>query len=104
MLQILNLEEAKEWSEINLYEADSFLFPLNVAVKRGLLMEIDKEHFAIVETEYNGCTWILDEIRKLSDEEMKKNNLHCKYRYKEHIIDAPKGYNGTMEISAGFNL
>ena len=27
------------------------LFPLNVAVKKGLLMGIDKEHFAVVETE-----------------------------------------------------
>ena len=35
MLQILNLEEAKTWSEKNLYETDSFMFPLDVAVKRG---------------------------------------------------------------------
>lgn len=104
MLQILNLEEAKEWSETNLYEADSYLFPLNVAVKRGLLMEIDKEHFAIVETECNDCTWVLDEIRKLSDEEMKEKDLYCRYRYKEHVIDAPQDYQGARYISAGFNL
>ena len=47
-LQILNLQEAKEWSEKNLYEADSFLYPLKVAVNRGLLMKIDEEHFAVV--------------------------------------------------------
>ena len=41
MLQILNLEEAKEWSEKNLYESDLYLFPLNVAVKKGLLMGIE---------------------------------------------------------------
>lgn len=104
MLQILNLEEAKEWSEKNLYESDSFLFPLNVAVKRGLLLEIDKEHFAIVETEANGCTWELDEIRKLSDKEMEENDLWCRYRYKEHITKYPEGYNGAMEHNAGFNL
>lgn len=104
MLQILNLEEAKEWSNQNLYEADSFLFPLNVAVKRGLLMEIDKEHFAVIETECNGCTWVLDEIRKLSDKEMEENDLYCRYRYKEHITKAPEGYNGATEHNAGFNL
>lgn len=104
MLQILNLEEAKAWSEENLYEADCYLFPLNVAVKRGLLMEIDKEHFAIVETTNFGCTWVLDEIRKLSDQEMKENNLYCRYRYKAHVTECPKGYEGTRQLCAGFNL
>ena len=104
MLQILNLQEAKEWSERNLYEADSYLFPLEVAVKRGLLMEIDKEHFAVVETEYCGCTWVLDEIRKLTDEEMTENNLYCRYRYKEHVTESPKDYYGAMMHNAGFNL
>lgn len=104
MLQILNLEEAKEWSEKNLYESDSYLFPLSVAVKRGLLMEIDKEHFAVVETEYNDCTWVLDEIRKLTDEEMEENNLYCRYRYKEHVTKVPEGYKGATAHDAGFNL
>ena len=49
MTKILNLEEAKAWSEKNLYDADCYMFPLSVAVKRGLLIEIDKEHFAVTE-------------------------------------------------------
>lgn len=104
MLEILNLEEARNWSEQNLYEADSYLSPLSVAVKKGLLMEIDKEHFAVVETTNFGCTWVLDEIRKLSDEEMKENDLYCRYRYKAHVTECPEGYKGAMEINAGFNL
>ena len=76
MLQILNLAKAKAWSEKNLYEADSFLYPLKVAVNCGLLMEIDEEHFAVVETEHFGCTWVLDEIKRLSDEEMKELDLY----------------------------
>lgn len=104
MLQILNLEEAKAWSEKNLYEADSFMFPLDVAVKRGLLMEIDKEHFAVVETEQNGCTFVIEEIWKLTDEEMKENNLYCRYRYKEKIVKHPEGYKGWMEHESGFNI
>ena len=104
MLQILNLAEAKTWSEKNLYEADSFLYPLKVAVNRGLLMEIDEEHFAVVETKHFGCTWVLDEIKRLSDEEMKELDLYCRYRYKEHVTTYPKGYQGAMEINAGFNL
>ena len=104
MLQILNLKEAKAWCEKNLYEADSFLYPLTVAVKRGLLLRIDEAHYAVVETEQNGCTWVLDEIRKLSDEEMKENDLYCRYRFKAHVTEHPEGYNGAMDINAGFNL
>lgn len=104
MLQILNLEEAKTWSEKNLYDADCYLFPLEKAVKNGLLMEIDKEHFAVVETTNFGCTWVLDEIRKLSDKEMKENDLYCRYRFKAHVTEYPEGYNGAMEMDAGFNI
>ena len=104
MLQILNLKEAKEWSEKNLYEADSYMFPLSVAVKNGLLMEIDREHFAVVETEYNNCTYVIERIWKLTDEEMRENNLYCRYRYKEKVIKHPANYKGWMEHEAGFNL
>ena len=106
MLQILNLQEAKEWSEKNLYEADSFLFPLDVAVKRGLLLAIDEEHFAVVETENKetGCVWRLEEIKRLSDEEMKESNLFCRYRFKAYVLHAPKDYKGILDINAGFNL
>lgn len=106
MLQILNLEEAKVWSEKNLYDADCYLFPLEKAVKNGLLMEIDKEHFAVVETENKetGCVWRLESIRKLSDEEMEENNLFCRYRFKAYVLHAPKDYKGILDIDAGFNI
>lgn len=104
MLEILNLEEARNWSEQNLYEADSYLSPLSVAVKKGLLMEIDKEHFAIAETEQNGCTCVIEKIWKLTDEEMKEHDLWCRYRYKEVITKHPTDYIGWMEHEAGFNL
>ena len=103
-MKILNLEEAKEWSEKNLYDADCYLFPLEKAIKNELLLVIDKEHFAIVETTCFGCTWVIDEIKKLSDKEMKENDLYCRYRYKAHVTEHPEGYNGAMEINAGFNL
>ena len=103
-MKILNLEEAKKWSEKNLYNADCYMFPLSVAVKNGLLMEIDNEHFAIVETENFGCTWVLDEIRKLSDEEMKENDLYCRYRFKAHVTEKPNNYHGVTEMNGGFNL
>ena len=104
MLQILNYQEAKEWTEKNLYNADCFLYPVKVAVKNGLLIEIDTEHFAVVETTSFGCTWVLDEIRKLTDKEMEENDLYCRYRYKAHVTEHPEDYNGAMEINAGFNL
>lgn len=104
MLQILNLQDAKEWSERNLYESDSFMFPLDVAVKRGLLLAIDEEHFAVAETEQNGCTCVIERIWKLTYEEMKENDLYCRYRYKEKIVKCPEDYQGWMEHEAGFNL
>lgn len=103
MLQILNLKEAKEWAEKNC-ETDSYLFPLTIAVANGLLMEIDKEHFAVVETKSSCCTWVLDKIWKLTDEEMKEQDLYCRYRYIEHVVKAPEDYQGAREINAGFNL
>ena len=85
-------------------DADCFLYPVKVAVRNGLLIEIDTEHFAVVETTSFGCTWVLVEIRKLTDKEMAENDLYCRYRYKAHVTEHPEGYNGAMEINAGFNL
>lgn len=104
MLVVLNLKEAKEWCNRNLYDADSYLFPLDKAVKSGRLMEIDKEHFAIVETICFGYRWVLDKIWRLTDEEMEQNNLYCRYRYIEHLVDIPAGYTGATEHNAGFNV
>lgn len=69
-------------------------------------MKIDDTHFAVIITEnpVSGCRWMLDSIRRLTDEEMKAENLYCRYRYKEHVISAPEGYDGETEIDAGFNL
>ncbi len=104
MLQILNMEEAKTWSNENLFEADAYMFLLDVAVRNGLLLQIDSEHFAVVETECFGCTWVLDEIRRLTDEEMKANDLYCRYRFKAHVTECPKDYVGVIDMEAGFNL
>lgn len=104
MLEILNLKEAEKWTEENLYEADLYLFPLEVAVKNGLLVEIDKGYYAVRETECNGCTWVIDSVRKLTDEEMKANNLCLRYRYSEHVTEKPDGYQGVTEMNAGFDL
>lgn len=42
MKKTLNVEEAEKWAEKNLYESDSFMFPLDVAVRRGLLKKVGK--------------------------------------------------------------
>ena len=101
MINILDLNEAKEWAEKNLFEADSFLFPLNVAVKNGLLLNIDDEHFAVKEVETKFCTWVVDSITRLSDEEMKKAELYHRYRYKAHAENCVPGYEGIREIDCG---
>lgn len=104
MYKVLDVKEAKEWAGKNLYEADNFMFPLDVAVKRGLLKPVGEEHYAVVEHEVNGCIWHLDEVRKLSDKEMKENDLYCRYRYKAHVISVPEGYAGATEICAGISF
>ena len=73
MLQILNLAEAKAWSEKNLYEADSFLYPLKVAVNRGLLMKIDEEHFVRLKKEIDNL------VNKIS-QKVRKENSYLKVR------------------------
>ena len=40
----------------------------------------------------------------LTDEEMKENDLYCRYRYKEKIVKHPEGYKGWMEHESGFNI
>lgn len=104
MLEILNIEQARKWVDENLYEADLYLFPLSVCVKNGLLIDIDGEHFAVTETECFGCTWVIDEIKRLSDAEMEHYGLSCRYRYKAHTIAKPNNYSGITEIEAGFNI
>lgn len=104
MLQILGREEAEKWCEKNLYEADCFINPMKIAVRNGLLIAVDDNQFAVAETECFGCTWVIDEIRRLTDEEMKEQDLHCRYCYKEHVISVPEKYSGAREIIAGFNL
>jgi len=104
MLIVLNTQEAKEWSEKNIYEADLFKSPLNVAVKRNLLMPVDESHYVIVNTEAHGVTWVIDKVWRLSDEEMEENDLYCRYRYKEHVVTYPDGYPGAKAREAGFNI
>lgn len=104
MLIVLNTQEAKEWSEKNIYEADSLMDPLAVAVKRNLLMPVNDSYFVVVNTEYNGVTWVMDRVWRLTDKEMKEQDLYCRYRYEEHATDYPVGYRGSKVTKAGFNI
>lgn len=104
MLSILNLEQAKEWCKENLYECDSYMFPLDVAIKNNLLIKINDNHFAIKETTNENGTWVIDEIIQLSDEEMKEKDLYYKYRFKAHITNYTLDYDGIKTIHAGFNI
>lgn len=47
MKKTLNVEEAEKWAERNLYESGSFMFPLDVAVRRGLLKKVGKGRYEI---------------------------------------------------------
>jgi hypothetical protein len=87
MLQILSKEEVEK-----------------IGYGSGVVM-ITPEQFALVKTkdEY-GYTWKLDYVKRLSDKEMEDKGLNCRYRYREHIVDAPADYDSVREISAGFNL
>lgn len=47
-----------------------------------------------------GCTWLVDRVYKVDPEIMKKYELVYPVRYSAHVIDAPAGYDGAMEIDA----
>ncbi len=101
---ILNTQEAKKWVEKNMYEADLCLLPLERAVNTGLLIPIDKGYYVVKETVTNQCTWVIEEVRKLTAEEMAENNLYLPYRFTARIKECPDDYEGAREISAGFDL
>lgn len=46
-----------------------------------------------------GCKWVVDDVYETSNPE-----LFYKTRYKAHIIEAPKGYNGVTEIDAALTV
>lgn len=98
---ILTVEEAKKWAQENLYEADSYLSPLKVVVKKGLLIPIDGEHFAVREVVTEHCTWIVDSIRRLTDEEMTEQELYHRYRYIAHAENFRDDYHGVKEVNCG---
>ena len=100
-MQILTLTEAKEWADKNLFEADSFLFPLDVAVKNGLLVPIDGQRFAVREVVTDVCTWVVDSITRLTDEEMAEHDLWCRYRYHAHAENYDASYQGMKTLSCG---
>lgn len=104
MLNILNLEQAKEWCKENLYECDSYMFPLDVAINNNLLIKINDNNFVAKETTTDTCTWIVDEVIQLSDEQMKENDLYCRYRFKAHAINYPENYTGMKYINAGLTI
>lgn len=105
MITVLSKYDAQKWAEKNLYEADSYLFPLNVAIKHGLLIKINEDNYAVSESEFdNGCTWKIDKVWRLSDEEMQAHDLYYRYRYKAHVTNCPSQYNGCRAICAGIKL
>ena len=60
--------------------------------------------FVTKETTTDTCTWIVDEVIQLSDEQMKENDLYCRYRFKAHAINYPKNYTGMKYINAGLTI
>ena len=46
------------------------------------------------------CTWIVDEVYDLPDEEVERLGLRYKTRYKAHAIETPDGYMGITELDA----
>lgn len=47
-----------------------------------------------------GCTWVVDDVYDLSDEEMEIRGLRYKTRYKAHAVETPDGYMGITELDA----
>ncbi len=107
MLQIMDIEETYAYLKENLYEYDSYLLPIDAAVKLGLIIPVPsrKDLFIPKESEdESGITWHINRVEELTDEEMKEKDLYCRYRYESEAVETPAGYGGSTLIRAGFNL
>lgn len=61
-------------------DAEQLFGSAEQAVKDNKIMEIDENHFLLIDYEKNGVTWHVDSVRRLSDKEMHEKNLFCRYR------------------------
>lgn len=85
-------------------EAEQMFGSVQQAIKGNKIMKIEADHYALVDYEYNGVSWHMDSIRRLSDKEMREHDLFCRYRYKAHVTQAPVGYCGTKYVHAGIYI
>ena len=110
MLSVMNMAETIEYLKKNLYEYDLYVLPIDAAVRLGSIIPVpvskgEAEHFVPAEsTDSTGMVWKVEYIRRLTDDEMKAENLHCRYRYKVSAVNAPENHEGASSINAGFNI
>ncbi len=106
MIKIMDIEETKTYLRNNFFEYDSYILPIDAAVKAGIIVPVPdrKDRFIPLEYEINGVTWHLNSVRKLTDEEMKENDLYLRYRYESEVVKAPLRYGGITLVEAGFDI
>lgn len=85
-------------------DAEQLFGSAEQAIKDNKIMKIESDQYALVDYQYNGVSWHMDSIRRLSDREMREHDLFCRYRYKAHVTHAPVGYNGTKYVNAGIYI
>lgn len=85
-------------------DAEQLFGSAEQAMKDNKILQIDENHYLLIDYEENGVTWHVDSVRRLSDKEMKDHKFICRYRFKAHVTKAPEGYCGNTSVHAGIFL
>ena len=91
-MKAMNIKESYEWLRKNtclMQDAMMLDFEcLDLAVKKGILFEVDKEHFIPKYLVAFESRYIVDEVYKVPDEIVKSEMLQYPNRLKAHLVKA----------------
>lgn len=106
-MRALTIKEAYKWLEENtVYMRDTTLLNfqcLELAVKHGVLFEVDKEHFIPKNIVAFDSRYFVTEVYKVDDETVKLEQLQYPYRLKATLAKACGEYKENV-IKYHYNI
>ena len=91
-MKAMNINESYEWLRKNTcLMQDTMMLDfecLAFAVKTGILFEVDKEHFIPKYVTAFDSRYIVDEVYRVDDETVKREQLQYPNRLKAHLVKA----------------